>query len=160
MAYIELEKIFALFKKLCNFVHCISHNNRARARARARARKFSYIQGEIVMLDHEKLDVYRVSIEFLGIAFQIISQFPQGYGFLSEQLKRASLSIPLNIAEGNGKFNQPDRLKFFKIARGSANECGAILDACKTISILESPLFSKGKEIIERIVCMLSKMIL
>ena len=112
------------------------------------------------MLDHEKLDVYRVSIEFLGVAFQIIARIPQGYGFLSDQLKRASLSIPLNIAEGNGKFNQSDRHKFFKIARGSANECGAILDAGTVIGILESSCSSKAKDMVERIVCMLSKMIL
>ena len=112
------------------------------------------------MLDHEKLDVYQVSIEFLSVAFQIISQLPQGYSFLSDQLKRASLSIPLNIAEGNGKFNQSDRHRFFKIARGSANECGAILDAAKAIGILESSLSSKAKGMVERVVCMLSKMIL
>jgi len=113
-----------------------------------------------MQLNHEKLDVYQASIEFLGFSFQIIHQIPHGYGFLADQLKRASLSIPLNIAEGNGKFNKPDKGKFYKIARGSSNECGAILDGAKIIGILDETSWQKGKELIYRIVCMLSKMIL
>jgi len=47
---------------------------------------------------------------------------------LSDQLKRASTSIVLNIAEGNGRWTQKDRRRFFVIARGSVEECMAILD--------------------------------
>ncbi len=45
-----------------------------------------------------------------------------------DQLDRASTSIVLNLAEGNGKFTPPDRCRFFDIARGSALECAAALD--------------------------------
>ena len=44
------------------------------------------------------------------------------------QLDRASTSIPLNIAEGNGKYTALDRCKFFDTARGSALGCAACLD--------------------------------
>jgi four helix bundle protein len=109
-------------------------------------------------LNHEKLEVYQVAIQFLAFASQTIKIIPSGYGFLSDQLKRASLSIPLNIAEGNGKFTKDDKAKFYKIARGSANECGAILDALKTMELLESDSLAKGKQLLYRIVCMLCKM--
>ena len=113
-----------------------------------------------MQLNHEKLDVYQTAIEFLGLSFQIIHEIPHGYGFLADQLKRASLSIPLNIAEGNGKFSKQDKGKFYKIARGSSTECGAILDAAKTIGIIDERVWQKGKTLIHRIVSMLSKMIL
>lgn len=51
------------------------------------------------MLDHEKLDVYKVSIEFMAIAIKIADNIPRGYSSLADQLKRAAWSIPLNIAE-------------------------------------------------------------
>ena len=70
-----------------------------------------------------------------------------------DQLDRASTSIPLNIAEGNGKYTAPDRCRFFDIARGSALECAACLDvlvARKRLARAE-----QGKEIPVRIVSML-----
>ena len=111
-----------------------------------------------MQLNHEKLEVYQMAIQFLAIAFQIIKTIPSGYGFLTDQLKRASLSIPLNIAEGNGKFTKDDQAKFYKIARGSANECSAILDALTIMELLTPDSASKGKELLYRIVCMLYKM--
>ena len=51
------------------------------------------------MLDHEKLDVYQTSIEFFALAVQIMDNMPRGNSILSDQLKRASLSISLNIVE-------------------------------------------------------------
>jgi four helix bundle protein len=45
-----------------------------------------------------------------------------------DQLKRASFSIPLNIAEGSGKFSPLDRKNYFTIARASVFECVSILD--------------------------------
>jgi four helix bundle protein len=52
------------------------------------------------MLDHEKWDVYQCSISFLSVSIKVIESMPKGYGSLVDQLKRASWSIPLNIAEG------------------------------------------------------------
>lgn len=112
-----------------------------------------------MQLNHEKLDVYKVSIEFLSLSFQILKNMPHGYGFLSDQLKRASLSIPLNIAEGNGKFSEKDKAKFYHIARGSATECAAILDAAQIMEILDSQQWQNGKTLLVRIVSMLCKML-
>ncbi|MFL6521177.1 MAG: four helix bundle protein [Chthoniobacterales bacterium] len=77
--------------------------------------------------DHEKLDVYRKSIAFcawVGDFLPLITQKTAA----KDQLDRASTSIPLNIAEGNGKFSVKDRARFLEMARGSTLECAACLD--------------------------------
>jgi four helix bundle protein len=77
--------------------------------------------------DHEKLDVYRYSIAFcawVGDFLPLITAKTSA----KDQLDRASTSIPLNIAEGNGKFSAKDRARFLEMARGSALECAACLD--------------------------------
>jgi four helix bundle protein len=51
------------------------------------------------MLDYERLDVYQRSIEFLALAFAVAERVPRGYASLADQLRRAAMSIPLNIAE-------------------------------------------------------------
>ena len=65
--------------------------------------------------DHEKLDVYREAITFVGWLSGIFENTPR-IGDVKDQLDRASTSIVLNIAEGNGKYNSKDRCRFFDIA--------------------------------------------
>jgi four helix bundle protein len=57
----------------------------------------------------------------------------RGEGDLKDQFRRASISIPLNIAEASGKVSPSDRGRFFAIARGSAMECAAILDCVQIL---------------------------
>ena len=76
--------------------------------------------------DAERLDCYRVALEFQGVAAKFLPR--RGCGSLRDQLDRASLSIVLNIAEGVGRFSPGEHAHFLGIARGSATECAAILD--------------------------------
>ncbi|MCA9263803.1 MAG: four helix bundle protein, partial [Planctomycetales bacterium] len=78
--------------------------------------------------DHEKLDVYRLAIEYVGQTFQFAVTLSGIHRHTRDQWLRAAQSIPLNIAEGNGKRSLKDRSRFFDIARGSALECSAIQD--------------------------------
>jgi len=110
------------------------------------------------MLDHEKLDAYQRSIEFLALTVRILKKVPRGNSVLKDQFNRASLSIPLNIAEGTGKTSQADKQRFYAIARGSAMECGAILDVCKILGLVEEPVHHEGKNLLTRIISMLTKM--
>ena len=55
------------------------------------------------MFGHEKFGAYRYSIEFAALATQIIEILPEGHAKLVDQLRRAAISISLNIAEGSGK---------------------------------------------------------
>jgi len=78
-------------------------------------------------LDHEKLEVYPASLAFISRLEPTLRQLPKGLA-VADPLDRASTSIPLNIAEGNGKFTGPDRCRYFDHARGSALESTAALD--------------------------------
>jgi len=71
----------------------------------------------------EKLDVYQKAVDFADRTVGLTEGFPRGYGFLADQLNRASLSIATNLAEGNGRFTKPDRRHFLGIARGSTQQC-------------------------------------
>jgi len=77
--------------------------------------------------DHEKLKVYQDSIVFNAWVGKLLGGIT-AKAAVKDQLDRAATSIPLNIAEGNGKFSGKDRARFFEIARGSAVECSACLD--------------------------------
>jgi four helix bundle protein len=74
-------------------------------------------------------------------------------------MDRASLSALLNTAEGNGRRQGRQRAKFFDDARGSAIECAACLDAsvAKGFAFLER--IQPGKEMLVRVVAMLTKLI-
>jgi hypothetical protein len=63
---------------------------------------------------HEKLDVYRAAIEYTRWAFSISRGMSGTHRHARDQLLRASQSIPLNIAEGNGKAMEGDRRHFLK----------------------------------------------
>jgi four helix bundle protein len=79
------------------------------------------------LFDHEKLDVYQEAIAFCGWVGEFLETL-SGKTAAKDQLDRASTSIPLNIAEGNGKSSQRDRARFLEMARGSTLECAACLD--------------------------------
>ena len=96
--------------------------------------------------DHEKLDVYQESIAFCGWVGELLGQI-SAKAAAKDQLDRASTSLPLNIAGGNGKFSNVDRARFLEIARGSALECAACLDVLavrKLITVNKSCLRKKG----------------
>ncbi len=108
--------------------------------------------------DHERLDAYRVSVQFVGEASRIISHLPTGHSALAQQLYRASISIPLNIAEGSGEFSRKDKARFYRIALRSATECAAILDVCKELELAGLPSIQSGRGLLLRIVAMLTAM--
>jgi len=108
--------------------------------------------------DHEKLEVYREAIAFVGWLSAILEPTIR-IGEVKDQLDRAATSIPLNIAEGNGKFTPSDRCRFFDIARGSALECAAGLDTLVAKAKLTPDQIRPGKERLQRIVRMLMGLI-
>jgi four helix bundle protein len=111
------------------------------------------------MLDHEKLDVYQRAIEFVACALRIAERLPRGQAPLADQLRRAAVSIPLNIAEGGGRSRESaDRARFRAIARGSAMESGALLDVIRLFNVVPQEDWAQAKSLLVRVVEMLSKM--
>ena len=111
-------------------------------------------------MNFRKLDVYQAAVRFLPLAAAIADSLPPRYASLADQLRRASLSIPLNIAEGSAKRSGPDQRRFYAIARGSAMECAAILDACTALALIEQPRAEEADQLLLSTVRMLSKMCL
>jgi four helix bundle protein len=115
------------------------------------------------LFDHEKLDVYGVELEFVAWTadfFDDAAQSPiQHRRELLDQLDRASLSALLDTAEGNGKRPGRQRAKSFDDARGSAIECAACLDASVAKRIVSVDRIRQGKEMLARIVAMLTRLV-
>jgi len=109
-------------------------------------------------LSHEKLDVCQRSIEFLAVALQLLESVPKGNAMIIDQLKRASTSVPLNIAEAAGYPSEAKRAHHYQVARGSALECGAALNVGQILKVGNLSLIPKGKELLVSVVSMLSKM--
>jgi four helix bundle protein len=108
-------------------------------------------------LGHEKLDAYRIAIEYVGWAYRLCEGI-KGQRNAKDQLLRASQAIPLNIAEGNGKGTDGDRRRFFEIARGSAPECGAVQDVMEVCGAIASAENKEAKKLLDCIVAMLTKL--
>lgn len=108
--------------------------------------------------DHERLDVYQAAIDFVALADDLVERLPRGRAYLADQLQRAATSIPLNIAEGAGEFSRKDKARFYRIALRSATECAALLDVCRRLKLTENALASPGRDLLVRIVSMLTKM--
>ena len=104
--------------------------------------------------DHEKLNVYQLSLgfnEWVGLFLNSLS----AKAAAKDQLDRAATSIPLNIAEGNGKFSVRDRARFLEMARGSSLECAACLDVLVARQLADTEHIAAAKERLARIVQML-----
>jgi len=82
--------------------------------------------------DHERVDVYRLSIDYVARSFEAAQPLEGLYRPARDQWLRAAQSIPVSIAEGNGKRSLKDRARFLDMARGSALECSAIQDVLVT----------------------------
>ena len=108
--------------------------------------------------DHERLEVYRESIAFVAWVSDLLDGTLR-VGDVKDQLDRASTSIPLNLAEGNGKFGPKDRCRFFDTAHGSALECAAALDVLVAKRKVTFDQIRPGKESLQKIVRMLMGLI-
>ena len=109
------------------------------------------------LLDAEKLDCYRIALEFQAIALQLVPK--RGCSELRDQLDRASISIVLNIAEGCGRRSPADKGRFYAMARGSATECAAILDLLGARGLVDERLRQRARSLLVRDVQMLTQLI-
>jgi four helix bundle protein len=104
--------------------------------------------------DHEKLNVYQLSLTFNEWVGEFLASVT-AKAAAKDQLDRAATSIPLNIAEGNGKFFPKDRARFSDIARGSAVEAAASLDVFVSRKLATENVVAPTKEQLVGVVNML-----
>ncbi len=111
-------------------------------------------------MNFRKLEVYQEAVRFLPMAAEIADALPPRYSGLADQVRRASVSIPMNIAEGSGKRTAVDGRRYYAIARGSAMECGAVIDACLALKLIDGAVGEAADGVLGAVVRMLSKMCL
>jgi four helix bundle protein len=88
-------------------------------------------------MNHEKLECYKQLVEVAEEVARRMTSWPRGHGDLVDQLRRATISAVLNLAEGNGKQRHGlERRRFFKIARGSIAEVAAALDLALAFGLI------------------------
>ena len=109
--------------------------------------------------EHERLDVYRAAIQFLALADTIAGCLPRGRSYLADPLRRAASSVSFNIAEEAGEFAVADKARFSRMARRSATESAAILDACRVLALIDEPTSQTGRGLLLRRVAMLTAMV-
>lgn len=109
------------------------------------------------LFDHERLDVYRVSLEFQDLVPRLVPR--RGYAALRDQLDRASSSVLLNIAEGCGRSARADKAQFYRIARASAMESAAVLDVLRSRGLIAPATHRHSRGLLLRVAQMLTKLV-
>ena len=87
---------------------------------------------------------------------KIIRSLPPGNADLINQLRRAAISIPLNLAEGAGEIRELDKKRFYSIAHGSASECAAIFSFLNTWELVPSDELRAPRVLLELAAAMVS----
>jgi len=113
---------------------------------------------ESPIFGHERLDVYQAALHYMAQVYTYCRRLNGQFRHARDQWLRAAQSIPLNIAEGNGKSGAADRRHYFEIARGSALECAAIQDVLQVGYALPPEDNTRLKELLNRIVAMRTRM--
>ena len=110
------------------------------------------------MISYEKLKVYQLSLDCVEQCFALLDGPVRGYTELCSQLKRAIVSVALNIAEGAGKSGFADKRRYYEIAKGSAMESAAVCDILYRASMIDDKSHARCKVLLEEVICMLSRM--
>ncbi len=87
----------------------------------------------------KKLIVWQKAMDLVVLVYDKSSQLPQSETFgLQSQIRRATVSIAANIAEGYGRSNTGDYIRFIDISLGSLRELETHVEICKRLDYFES----------------------
>lgn len=111
-------------------------------------------------LNHQKLDFYQVSKKFVFECYKLSKTLPpeEKFGMIS-QIRRAALSVHLNIAEGASRRAEAERKRYYEIARGSIIEIDAALDIASMLEYVNTNNIVELGELLTRCFQMLIKML-
>lgn len=111
-------------------------------------------------LKHKDLKVYKKNIELVSEIYIRTDNFPSDEKFgLISQLRRASISIPTNIAEGASRKSSKERKRFYEISRSSLVELDTQLEISLNLNYLERKETTKMEGQVNEIFAMLSNMV-
>lgn len=108
----------------------------------------------------EDLQVYRLSLDWVEKVERFCKHATDELTpSFKDQFQRASLSIPLNIAEGNGRWHSAEKRQFFWIARGSVFECVPLLELLKRKKLVEKEDFERARDQLDHLGRMLTNLV-
>lgn len=108
----------------------------------------------------EEMDVWKKSHQFVLKVHEVIKLFPSDEKYrIIDQLLRASVSIPTNIAEGTGRYSTKDYIRFLYIARGSLEEVKYLLFLSRDLKFLEDEIYEDLRNLLDEIGKMLNGLI-
>ena len=111
-------------------------------------------------LSHTKLDIFKLSREFTLLCYQETKTFPGDERYaIVQQIRRAALSVHLNLAEGSSRRSEAERKRYYEIARGSLIEVDTAFDIAVQLNYTTKELLQPLGDLIVRCFQMLSKMI-
>src|SRR5438128_547755 len=100
-------------------------------------------------LNHQKLDIYSISKSFVIECYKLTKHLPESekFGMIS-QIRRAALSVHLNIAEGASRKSEAERKRFYEVARGPVIEIDAALDIASELNFIRSVDYKQLEELL------------
>ena len=111
-------------------------------------------------LKHTKLEVYDLTRKLLIACYKVVKKFPPGEQFnLTFQIKKAALSVFLNLAEGSSRKSPRERTRFFEISRGSTVEIDSAFDAAFDLMYVTMEDLNEAGNLLVSVFRILSKMI-
>lgn len=112
-------------------------------------------------MGYQDLDVWEKSHEAVLKIYKLTNSFPadEKFGLIS-QIRRAAVSVPTNIAEGNGRIHVKDYINFLGIARGSAMEVQYLLKVSHDLLLINDDDYKSNEELYSRILKMLNSLII
>jgi four helix bundle protein len=111
-------------------------------------------------LNHKKLDVWKISIELISEIYNITRNFPKEELFgITSQLRRASISVASNIAEGSSRKSRIERRRFFEISRSSLVEIDTQLEISAVLGLTSSQQSDKLKEMLNKLFAKLTRLL-
>lgn len=93
---------------------------------------------------HQELEVWKRSFEFVKSSYKITAKFPDDEKFgLISQIRRAAVSVPVNIAEGAARKSKKEFVQFLHISLGSASELDTLLMLSNDLNLIDNTTFEK-----------------
>ncbi|PIN76588.1 four helix bundle protein [Candidatus Woesearchaeota archaeon CG10_big_fil_rev_8_21_14_0_10_36_11] len=102
--------------------------------------------------NYENIEVYRLAYSFVLEVYKIIKLYPQSEeNNIASQLRRSSVSIVLNIAEGSAKASRKEFVHFLNTAFASAKEVEVLLKLSRDLGFLEQELYNKMYKLLDEL---------
>jgi four helix bundle protein len=106
---------------------------------------------------YKKLDAYKIAKEFTIYVYSLLKKYPSYEQYaLCDQLRRAVVSIPSNIAEGMGRMSVKERIHFLEISYASMTEVLCQLDISESLGYISAEELQQAESIVERLARVMS----